>query len=121
MSTAPVWLVLCVSTVLGVFVGMIGTSGAIMIPALIYVFGLTQLRAQGTSLFVAMMPLWIAPVIPYWRAGNVDFRLGLLMAAGILVGSYFGAAWVQHLPVVLVRRMFAVVLAGVAVRMFLQH
>jgi len=100
---------------------MIGTSGAIIIPTLIFVFGLSQLRAQGTSLFVAMMPLWIAPVIPYWRAGDIDFRLGLLLAEGIGVGSYFGATWAQHLPVMLVRRIFAVALGAVAVRMFIER
>jgi uncharacterized membrane protein YfcA len=110
-----------IGTVVGVFVGMIGTSGAIMIPVLIFAFGLTQLRAQGTALFIALMPLWIFPVIPYWRAGNVEWKLGLTLAAGLAVGSYFGAQWAQQLPVALIRKMFAVVLAIVAVRMFLQR
>ena len=117
---APVWLVVGVSAVLGVVVGMIGTSGAVIIPAMIYVFGMTQMKAQGTSLFIALTPIWIAPLIPYWRAGNVDWRLGLLMAVGLAVGGYFGGVWAQHLPVAIVRRVFAVVLAVVAIRMFVQ-
>ena len=91
-----------------------------MIPALVFVFGMTQLKAQGTSLFIALMPIWIAPLIPYWRAGNVDWRLGLVMAAGLMAGGYLGGTWAQHLPVAMVRRIFAVVLAGVAIRMFVQ-
>lgn len=106
---------------IGVLVGMVGTSGAIIIPVLVFVFGLSQLRAQGTALFIAMMPIWIVPVVPYMRAGNVQWKLGILLAAGVAVGSYFGARWVQHIPVVAVRRLFAVVLAVVAVRMFLQR
>ena len=117
---APAWLIVSVSLVIGVFVGLIGTSGALMIPALVFIFGMSQLKAQGTSLFIALMPIWIAPLIPYWRAGNVDWRLGLLMGLGVAVGGYLGGTWAQHLPVAIVRRVFAVVLAGVAVRMFVK-
>jgi uncharacterized membrane protein YfcA len=115
------WIIVLVGAVVGIFVGIVGTSGAITIPVLVYVFGLTQLRAQGTALFIALTPLWILPLIPYWRAGNVDWRLGLMLAAGVAIGSYFGAEWAQRLPVPLIRKMFAVVLAVVAVRMFLQR
>jgi uncharacterized membrane protein YfcA len=37
------------------------------------------------------------------------------------VGSYFGAQWAQQLPVGVVRKAFAVMLATVAVRMFVQR
>jgi uncharacterized membrane protein YfcA len=120
MMRAP-WLVALVGMGVGVLVGLIGTSGAIMIPVLIFVFGLTQLRAQGTALFIALMPLWIFPVIPYARAGNVDWRLGLMLAAGMAVGSYFGAQWAQQLPVTVIRKLFAVILAAVSIRLFLQR
>lgn len=115
------WFVVAVGTVLGVFVGLAGTSGAFMIPALVYVFGLTQLRAQGTSLFIALLPIWIAPLWSYARAGNVDWKLGGLLAVGIALGGLIGGNVAQHLPQVLLRRGFAVVLFFVAVRMFLQR
>ncbi len=118
---SSLWFVLGVSTAVGVLVGLVGTSGAILIPTLVFVFGLTQLKAQGTALFIALTPIWIVPLIPYWRAGNVDWRLGLMMAAGLMLGGYFGATFAQHLPTVLVRRIFAVVLGAAALRMFLQR
>ena len=120
IATTP-WAIVLVGVVVGLFVGMIGTSGAIMIPVLILVFGLTQLRAQGTALFIAMLPLWIFPVIPYARAGNVNWKLGLTLAVGLAVGSYFGAKFAQQLPVGLIRKTFAIVLAGVSIRIFLQR
>jgi uncharacterized membrane protein YfcA len=119
MMNSP-WLIVLVGAGVGVLVGLIGTSGAIMIPVMIYVFGLAQLRAQGTALFIALMPVWIFLLIPYWRAGHVDWRLGLLLASGLAVGGYFGAQWAQQLPVTYIRKLFAVALALVAVRMFLQ-
>ena len=63
MSSSP-WVVIVVGAVVGVFVGLLGTSGAIMIPVMIYVFGLTQLKAQGTSLFIALIPIWAFPLVP---------------------------------------------------------
>jgi uncharacterized membrane protein YfcA len=120
MHSSP-WLVVLVGVAVGVFVGLLGTSGAIMIPVMIYVFGLTQLRAQGTSLFIALLPIWIFPLVPYARSGNVEWKLGLLLAAGVAVGGYLGGHWAQGLPVGVLRKGFAVLLAAVAVRLFLQR
>jgi hypothetical protein len=119
--TSPPWVAVLAGAAVGVCVGLIGTSGAIMIPVLIFGFGLSQLRAQGTALLIALTPVWIFPLIPYARAGNVEWKLGLLLAAGLAVGGYFGGQWAQHLPVGVIRKMFAVVLAAVAVRMFVQR
>ena len=115
---APVWMVLVVGAAVGVFVGLVGTSGAVMIPTLVLVFGLNQLRAQGTALFIALLPVWIGPLLPYIRAGEVEWRMGLLLGVGLMVGGYFGGQWAQVLPMGVLRKGFAVVLLVVAVRMF---
>lgn len=116
------WAVLLVlGAFIGIFVGLFGTSGALTIPILIYALGLSQLRAQGTALFIAAIPVWLGPLLPYARAGHVDWRLGLLLACGLAVGGYYGAAIAQHLPVTVLRRGFAIVLCVLAVRMFLQR
>lgn len=120
VSSSP-WLVMVIGALVGVVVGLVGTSGAIMIPVLIYVFGLAQLRAQGTALFIALLPVWSILLLPYARAGHVDWRLGALLAAGLAVGGYFGAHWAQQVPALVLRRIFAVMLALVALRMFFQR
>ena len=120
-ANAPIWLVLLVGSLVGVFVGLVGTSGAVMIPTLIYVFGLAQLRAQGTALFIALLPVWIGPLWPYARAGHVEWKLGLLLSVGLAAGGYVGGVWAQTLPTVVLRRAFAVVLFALAVRMFVQR
>ncbi len=117
-GSAP-WLIVMVGALVGVFVGLVGTSGAVLIPTLVYVFGLSQLRAQGTSLFIALLPVWVFPLWSYARAGNVQWKLGVLLACGMAAGSFFGGKMAQGLPDALLRRGFAVVLAGLAVKMFL--
>jgi uncharacterized membrane protein YfcA len=111
---------LLVGAAVGVFVGLAGTSGAVMIPALVLLFGLTQLKAQGTALFLALLPVWAGPLIPYARAHQVEWKMGLLLGVGLAVGGYVGASWAQHLPQMVLRRIFAVVLVAIAFRMFLQ-
>lgn len=106
---------------IGIFVGMLGTSGAITIPVLVYLFGLTQIRAQGTSLLIAAMPVWIGPLLPYARAHQVDWRLGLLLGVGLAVGGFFGAQIAQTIPITVLRRGFGLLLAAVAARMLLQR
>ncbi len=119
-NAAP-WLVILVGVVIGVLVGLVGTSGAFLIPTMVYVFGLSQLRAQGTSLFVALLPIWVLPLWSYARAGNVQWKLGMLLACGMAFGALFGGRWAQYLPDSMLRKGFAVVLAGLALKMFVQR
>lgn len=107
-----------VALLIGVLVGLTGTGGAFVIPTLIYLFGFEQLRAQGTALLISVFPIWIISFLPYYKAQNFDFRVGLLMALGIAAGSYFGGAWAQHLSAVLLRRILGVVLVALGVRFF---
>jgi uncharacterized membrane protein YfcA len=54
----------------------------------------------------------------YYRKGNADLRVGLLLALGFLLGGYFGAVGAQHIPEVWLRRIFAVTLVAVGGRMW---
>lgn len=121
MTDAHWTLLVLAGMVMGVFVGMVGTSGAVLIPAMVFVFGLSQIKAQGTALFIAAIPVWFGPMLPYARAGNINVRLGLLLGVGLCVGGYFGAQLAQMIPVVLLRRSFAVVLILLATRMLMQR
>jgi hypothetical protein len=109
-----------VGGVIGVLVGLTGTGGAFVIPALIYLFGFPQLRAQGTALMVSSLPIWVVAFVPYYRTQNFDWKLGLLLAAGITLGSFFGASWAQHLPVPVLRKCLGVVLVLMGARFLLQ-
>jgi|SRR5579864_5662216 len=112
---------LVVGLIIGVCVGIVGTGGAFIIPALVYLFGMGQLKAQGTALLISAWPVWFVPFIPYWRAGHYDLKTAILLAIGIAVGGYFGANLVQTLPQEYVRKAFALMLAGLALKMFFER
>lgn len=82
---------------------------------------MSQLKAQGTALLLAASPIWVFPFIPYWRAGQFDLRIAVLLGIGVALGGYFGAILAQHLPQEYVRKAFAFVLMSLAFKMFFER
>ena len=109
-----------IGVTVGIVSGMLGIGGAvIIIPILIYVFGFTQARANGTSLAMLLPPIGIFAVLVYHRAGNIDWHVAMLLAAGFAVGAYVGGVLVNSgkVPEVALRVGFAIMLLYVASRM----
>ena len=110
-----------VGVLIGALSGLIGLGGGVLlIPLLVYFFGMNQHQAQGTSLAMLLPPSGALAFWQYYRAGNADLKLGLLIAAGVFVGGYFGGEYAQQISQPMMRKIFAVVLAGTAINMFLQ-
>jgi uncharacterized membrane protein YfcA len=117
-----VWLTLLIGVVVGVFSGIVGIGGGILfVPALIWIYGMDQHKAQGTSIGALLAPVGLLAFLEYYRKGHADVRIAALLAAGFLVGGYFGAASAQMIPEVVLRRVFAVTLVAVGGWMFFQH
>jgi len=113
------WMVLLIGLVVGIVSGVVGIGGGVLfIPALIWLLGMDQHKAQGTSLAALLAPVGLFAFWEYYRKGNADLRVGLLLAAGFLVGGYFGGVGAQYIPEVWLRRIFAVMLIAIGGRMF---
>ena len=113
------WMILLVGLIVGVISGIVGIGGGILfVPALIWLLGMHQHKAQGTSLGALLAPVGIFAFMEYYRKGNADVRVAALLAAGFLVGGYFGAVGAQHIPEVWLRRIFALTLLAVGGRMW---
>jgi len=81
--------------VTGVMTGLLGIGGGFLItPALNILFGLAYPLAVGTSL-VQIMAATLLSTVGHWRRRNVDLKLGLLMAAGGLIGAELGVRLLQ--------------------------
>jgi len=106
----------------GILSGLVGIAGgAVLVPILLYGFKMNQHTAQGTTLAVLLPPTGLLAFLKYYKAGNADLKIGLLIALGLFLGGYFGGAWAQKVPDLVLRRIFAVVLAATAVKMFFQR
>lgn len=102
----------------GIFSGMVGIGGGILVvPALMFGFGFSQLRAQGTSTALLLPPIGFLAAYAYWRQGQVDVRAAALICAGFVIGGFFGAKLALLLPREVLRRFFAVVLLAIGVKM----
>jgi len=106
--------------VAGLLSGLFGLGGgALIIPALVLIFGFTQHKAQGTSLVALLLPVGILGVIRYWKAGNLDLIAGLIIAAGLFAGAYFGAGWANKLNEVWLKRAFGIFFILLGIRYIL--
>jgi uncharacterized protein len=113
------WMILLVGLVVGMVSGVVGIGGGILfVPALVFLLGMDQHKAQGTSLGALLAPVGILAFYEYYRKGNADIRVAALLAAGFLVGGYFGAVGAQHIPDVWLRRVFAISLIAIGGRMW---
>jgi uncharacterized protein len=75
----------------GLLVGLMGIGGGvIVVPALVYLLGMDQHMAQGTSLFMLLPPLGLGALWEYWKKREVDLRAGVICALGFFLGGYFG-------------------------------
>jgi uncharacterized protein len=105
--------------VIGIISGLVGIGGgALAIPAMIYLFGMSQHRAQGTSIAFLLAPIGIFAFWQYFKAGNVDVRMAVLLAIGFAAGGYFGGRWAQQLPDLILKRSFAVLLILLAIQLW---
>ncbi len=92
-------LVLVLGLVIGVLVGLMGIGGGIvLVPALVYLFGMNQHLAQGTSLLLQLPPIGLGALYLYWKKGTVDLPAGSVCAAGFLLGGYFGSVFAVRIP-----------------------
>lgn len=118
MDIQIILIIILVGVAAGMLGGLVGVGGGIIIvPALVYFIGMSQKSAQGTSLGLIMLPVGILGVLQYYKQGHVDFRVIGILAIGFLAGSYFGSKVALSLPQETVRKIFAVLLVIIAVKM----
>ena len=97
--------------------GLVGIGGGVIIvPALVMLLGMSQHEAQGTSLMMILFPVGILGVLNYYKQGYVDFKYAGLLAIGFFVGSYLGSKFSLSLPQLTVKRIFAVVMMLLAIK-----
>lgn len=118
MAVSTLLILIVIGLLTGVVAGTLGVGGAIiMVPAMVFILGMAQHDAQGTSLMV--IPVSIFAAFSYYRAGHVNIKFALVLATCFLVGSYFGSKFALTLPAPTLRKIFAVLLLVVAVKMLL--
>ncbi|HLP72090.1 MAG TPA: sulfite exporter TauE/SafE family protein [Bacteroidales bacterium] len=120
MTTATLLILVGIGVLTGFFAGMLGIGGAIiMVPALVFILGLTQQNAQGTSIAVMLPPIGIIAALNYYKQGQVNLKFALILAVFFIAGSYFGSKFALSVPENMLKKIFGVLLLAVALKMLL--
>ena len=105
----------------GTLSGLMGIGGGVvLVPGLIYLLGYSQHMAQGTTLGMLVMPVGILGVYLYYKNGYVNFKASVLLALGFVIGSLLGTKIAVQLPAHTLRKLFAILMIILALRMLLQ-
>jgi uncharacterized membrane protein YfcA len=119
MSIYTFFVLVMIGIAAGVLGGMFGLGGGIiMIPALVYLLGMSQHGAQGTSVAIMLPPIGIMAAYNYYKAGEINIKYALIIAAAFIIGGYFGSQLALQLSTNVLKKVFAVVMIIFAVRMF---
>ncbi len=104
----------------GIIAGALGVGGGIIIvPALVFIFGMTQHQAQGTSLAVLLFPIGILAVLNYYKKGYVNFKFAIVLIIAFILGSYIGSLISINLPDKALKKIFGVLMLVAGLKMIL--
>ena len=123
MTTQLIITALLIGLAAGILSGLVGVGGGIiMVPALVFFMNYTQHQAQGSSLAVLTLPVVIiASLSYYYECRNmgtpIDLKVIGLLAAGFLVGGYFGSKIALAINQDVLKKIFAVILFYTAIKM----
>jgi uncharacterized membrane protein YfcA len=118
---ADIVLYIVLGLVAGVLGGLLGIGGGIIIiPALIFFFGLTQQQAQGTTLALMVPPIGFLAAWTYYKQGYVDLKIAAFICLGFFIGGFFGAKLATALPTGILQKVFGVALLLTAIYMIIR-
>ncbi len=108
-----------VGVLAGLTSGLLGISGGVLNVPLFHTFvGIPMRYSVGTS-SLSLFFTALAGTIGHYRLGQVDLHMALLLAPGLILGARAGALTVHRVRPVLIKRVFAVLLVIIALRMLL--
>lgn len=113
-----VWIYLAIGLAAGAVSGLVGLGGGILVvPALVFIAGFVQHKAQGTTLAMMVPPIGILAAWTYYRNGDVDLKVAGLLCAGFVVGGLVGARAAASVPSPALEKVFGVILLLVSLKM----
>jgi len=116
----PWWVFILLGIFAGIVSGTLGLgSGTVIVPVLVLICSFGQKSAQGTALAV-MVPMALVGAARYWKNPEIEMNAAIiaLIILGSLAGVLAGTELASRLPSHTLRKVFAIFLAIVAVKMF---
>ncbi len=108
----------------GMFVGLGAAltglgGGFLMVPLLLLYLGFTVQKAVGTS-FVGILMIALSALVANGRMANVDYKYGLWLGLGGIIGAQIGTRLLADVPADLFKKIFALLLIVMAVYLMMK-
>ena len=116
MSATTIALALSLGFAAGILAGLFGVGGGILFVPTLLGLGLGQLDAEATSL-LAILPTVVAGTWRQQSYGNVRWSAALVVGLTSIVGVQLGVLIATELPEDLLRRLFGLLVLGVAAQL----
>ena len=119
MGISTIIILVCIGLLAGFLSGMIGIGGGIIIvPALVYLLGVSQQSAQGTSIALMLPPIGVLAAMNYYKAGSLNVKYALIIALTFIVGGYLGSKIsLAYFSEAAMKKVFGVILMVISVKM----
>ena len=105
---SSIFYLLPLAIIAGILSGMFGIGGGLVIvPIMITLLKFSAKKAVGTSLAALLLPVALPGVLTYYYAGQLEIQSSLIMALGLILGSFAGAKITISLPSPFIKRIYA--------------
>lgn len=105
----------------GLLASILGMGGGFLIvPAMIYILGMSTILAAGTSLFQMIFITAAATIMHSTMNNTVDIMLALILIVGGVIGSQFGVFFARVIKPSHARFILAVLVLAVSIRLAMQ-
>jgi uncharacterized membrane protein YfcA len=109
---------LLLGVVTGIMTMLMGIGGGfILVPAMLYILGMSAGVVVGTSLFQILFVTMVTTMMHALTTKAVDLVLAALLLLGSVTGAQIGAMFAQKASPVYLRLVLAALVLGIAVRM----
>lgn len=113
------WLLAVAGVAVGLGASFSGLGGGFLMVPLLLFLGYTAQKAVGTS-FLAILIISLSALMAHNKLANIDFKAGILLGAGGIIGAQIGPRLLESVSTANFRKIFSLVLLGLAVYLFLK-
>lgn len=117
MNTTTALLLLLTGTGVGICGSFLGLGGGFLMVPLLLFMGYAAQEAVGTS-FVAILIISASALFAHHKFAQLDYKTGAVLGLGGLAGAQLDASLVQHISTAHFKKIFASILATLAVYLF---
>lgn len=103
--------------VVGIGASFSGLGGGFLMVPLLLFMGFSAQKSVGTS-FLAILVISFSALLAHNKLANVDYRAGILLGIGGIIGAQIGARLVEYVSTASFKKIFSVILLGLAAYLF---